>query len=65
MSHLLSHYDIVQEALEQGSKKYIIYLDFSKAYHKVDLSILIEKVKSVGIVINLWTWIGMFISGRT
>ena len=37
----------------------------SKVYDKVDLFTLIQKVKCVGIVGNLRSGIGTFISGRT
>ena len=42
-----------------------VYLDFSKAYDKVDHHILLQKVKNVGICENLGKWIRTFLLDRT
>ena len=43
----------------------MIYLDFSKAFDKVDHSVLLHKLKSIGIRGNLGSWIGNFLKDRT
>ena len=64
LSQLLQHQDEIIDALENGDNIDSIYLDFSKAYDKVDHGILLHKLKSLGITGKLGRWIMMFISGR-
>ena len=61
VSQLLSHYGSLLEAMENGNNIETINLDFFKVYDKVDLYLLIQKVKSAGINGNLGSWIGTFI----
>ena len=42
-----------------------IYLDFAKAFDKVDHNILLHKVKAIGIQGKLGIWINNFLSNRT
>ena len=51
--------------METGLNVDTVYLDFSKAYNKVDHHILLQKVKNVGIYGNLGKWIGIFLLNRT
>ena len=46
LSQLLSHYDSILSKLEEGKEVDVIYLDFSKAFDKVDHEILLSKLKS-------------------
>ena len=41
-----------------------IYLDFSKAFDKVDIGILCHKMKTLGITGKLGKWIHDFLSNR-
>ena len=43
----------------------MIYLDFAKAFDKVDHNILLRKVKAIGIQGKLGIWIKNFLSNRT
>ena len=43
----------------------MIYLDFAKAFDKVDHNILLHKVKALGIQGKIGTWIHSFLSNRT
>ena len=43
----------------------MIYLDFAKAFDKVDHNILLHKVKAIGIQGKLGIWIKNFLSNRT
>ena len=49
LSQLLQHQDEILSALEDGANLDCIYLDFSKAYDKVDHGILLHKIKGMGI----------------
>ena len=50
LSQLLAHYDKVLALLEQGLNVDTVYLDFSKAFDKVDHQIALEKT------VTLWYW---------
>ena len=64
MSQLLQHQDEILQALEEGSNIDCIYLDFAKAYDKVDHGILIHKLKSLGIGGKIGKWILCFLAER-
>ena len=61
LSELLEHYDKTLQQLEQGFNVDTIYLDFSKAFDKVDHNILIMKLKRMGICGQLLNWIESFL----
>ena len=42
----------------------VMYLDFSKAFDKVDHNILLKKLQSFGIHGKLYDWIASFLTGR-
>ena len=64
LSQLLSQHDKVLDMLLQGMNVLILYLDFSKAFDKVDLGLLINKVKDLGIEGKMGRWIASFITDR-
>ena len=49
LSQLVQHYDKVTKLLEEGKNVDVIYLDFSKAFDKLDFKITINKVEELGI----------------
>ena len=65
LSQLLTHYDRIVEILESGSNVDTIYLDFAKAFDKVDHGILLKKLSLLGIRGKLLNWIESFLSSRT
>ena len=64
LSQLLSHYDSILSKLEEGLDVDVVYLDFSKAFDKVDHKILLSKLKSIGITDKLLKWIKSFLQDR-
>ena len=50
--------------LEAGDNVDAIYLDFLKAFDKVDIGILLRKAKALGISGKLGRWIHAFLTGR-
>ena len=46
-SHLLEHFCRVYEALEERVRMNTVYLDFAKAFDKVDHDILMEKLAKI------------------
>ena len=64
LSQLLQHHDAVLRGLEEGANVDTVYLDFSKAFDKVDKGILCRKMKKMGIHGALGEWIFSFLSER-
>ena len=64
LSQLLSHFDKILSYLEQGINVDMVYLDFSKAFDKVNHGILLDKLKSIGIGGKVAKWIFSFLHDR-
>ena len=65
LSQLLAHHDMVTSLLEQGIGVDTVYLDFSKAFDKVDFETLLKKLRKVGIGGKIGRWIHSFLTDRT
>ena len=65
LSQLLSHYEKILDLLEKGHDVDVIYLDFAKAFDKVDFSVTLRKLNNLGITGKVGRWIHSFISDRT
>ena len=64
-TQLLSHtYNILTNAIE-GTETDSLYIDFSKAFDKVDHEILLWKLSYYGVKGKYLTWIKDFLQGRT
>ena len=64
LTHLLNHIDEILQSILDGQEHDVIYLDFAKAFDKVDHEILINKLKLCGIAGNLLCWITNFLENR-
>ena len=64
LSQLLEHHQKILEILEGEGCVDSVYLDFSKAFDKVDYSILINKLRALGIAGQLLKWVHSFLTGR-
>ena len=64
LSQLLEHHQKVLAGLEAGSSVDVVYLDFAKAFDKVDYSILLAKLNAIGISGKLLRWIHSFLTER-
>ena len=64
VSELLIHYDRIVDILEAGSNADTIYLDFAKAFDKVDHGIVLKKLSLLGIRGRLLQWITSFLTSR-
>ena len=53
------------ENLENSSNVDVIYLDFAKAFDKVDFNVLLLKLENIGVKSKLHNWIKSFITERT
>lgn len=65
LSQLLAHYEEILCQLEDGLGIDVAYLDFSKAFDKVDFHILLKKIKSLGIGGKLGRWLYDFLTNRS
>ena len=64
LSQLLEHFDKIIECLEQGNNVDVIYLDFAKAFDKVDNGILCHKLRDLGIGGKIGLWLFNFLKSR-
>ena len=49
LSQLILHHDQILQAMEEGSNVDAVYLDFAKAFDKVDHGLLLHKLKKMGV----------------
>ena len=63
-TQLLNYYDSIVTSIEEGNHVDAIYLDFSKAFDKVDHNILLCKIKILGIGGKIYSWIESFLKHR-
>ena len=64
MSQLLEHLEFVLQELEKNKNIDVVYLDFAKAFDKVDHELLIHKLQCYGIQGSLLEWIKSFLTDR-
>ena len=64
LSQLLLHYQDVLENLAEGQDVDVVYLDFSKAFDKVDHTILCGKLRRLGVGGDLLRWLKEFLTNR-
>ena len=64
LSQLMDHYQHILNILEEGGTAEVIYLDFAKAFDKVDHGILVRKMMAMGVGGVIVRWIQEFLEGR-
>ena len=65
LSQLLAHFETITQILEDGDNVDVVYLDFSKAFDKVDFLITLKKLKLLGITGKAGRWLFSFLIGRS
>ena len=65
LSALLNVFDDIMHMLDGGGSVDMVYLDFSKAFDKVDHGILFHKLKALGITGSLGMWFYNFLTNRS
>lgn len=65
LTNLLCARDQWTKTIDDGHSNHIVYLDFSKAFDRVDHSILLAKLHSCGIRGNLLMWLSSYLQQRT
>ena len=64
MTQLISHIEQIYQALNNDEEVDVIYLDFAKAFDKVDHKVLMAKLQRYGIHGKALDWIREFLVGR-
>ena len=64
LTQLLSHVDNILKTLNEGEEVDVIYLDYAKAFDKVDHKILLAKAKRYGISGQTLQWLTEFLGNR-
>ena len=64
-SQLLEYYSEILDNMMSGDITDVIYLDYSKAFDKVNHPILLRKLESIGITGKLHRWISEFLRKRS
>ena len=64
LSQLLVHFDDILNHLQNADSTDCVYLDFSKAFDKVDHRKLLIKIKQLGIKGKVYDWIESFLNER-
>ena len=65
LAQLLHHFDDILESLGNDTDSDAIYLDFAKAFDKVDHKLLLKKLEIYGFHPKVVHWIRSFLSNRT
>ena len=65
LTQLLHHFDDILENFLDGNDTDCIYLDYAKAFDKVDHALLIKKLSKYGIHPKIIKWIDSFLNDRT
>ena len=65
LTQLLSHWDNILEGLEQGEGLDCVYLDFSKAFDKVETGVLLHKLREAKVLGKTGCWLAAFLNSAT
>ena len=64
LTQLIDHVDHILKSLNAGDEVDAIYLDYAKAFDKVDHQILLKKLQCYGVDGKMLQWIKQFLSNR-
>ena len=64
LTQLLKHLENIIVNLMSNAETDSIFLDFAKAFDKVDHQILLQKIRNLGITGKLYDWLAEFLSNR-
>ena len=65
LTQLMAYWDTVLDGLTEGHGVDCIYLDFSKAFDKVETGVLLHKLKDSKVLGKMGTWLGKFLDPST
>ena len=65
LTQLVQHYDRILKAMEDGKNVDVIYLDYAKAFDKLDFNLTLQKIHKLGIRGKVHCWLESFLTGRS
>ena len=65
LTQLMAHWDTILDGLSQGDGVDCIYLDFSKAFDKVETGVLLHKLKESKVLGKMGVWLGKFLDSSS
>ena len=65
LTQLIAHHDHILSLLEEGLNVDVVYLNFAKAFDKVDHNLVLKKAQAMGIDGQLLSWLQEFLQNRT
>ena len=57
LTQQLAHWDTILDGLEEGGGVDVVYLDFSKAFDKVEHGVLLHKLKDCKVLGKVEVWL--------
>ena len=64
LTQLLTHWDTILEGLENGEGFDAVYLDFSKAFDKVETGVLLHKLRDSKVLGKVGCWLAAFLDSN-
>ena len=64
LTQLLKHWDGILDGLVEGEGLDSVYLDFSKAFDKVETGVLLHKLKDSKVLGKVGVWLGNFLDSK-
>ena len=61
LTQLLAHWDVILDGLVDGEGVDSVYLDFSKAFDKVETGVLLHKLRDSKVLGKVGVWLGRFL----
>ena len=61
LTQLMAHYDSILDGLKDGQGVDCVYLDFSKAFHKVETGVLLHKLRDSKVLGQIGVWLAKFL----
>ena len=61
LTQLLAHWDVILDGLVEGEGLDSVYLDFSKAFDKVETGVLLHKLRDSKVLGKVGVWLGKFL----
>ena len=61
LTQLLAHWDVILDGLVEGEGLDSVYLDFAKAFDKVETGVLLHKLRDSKVLGKVGVWLGKFL----
>ena len=65
LTQLMTHWDNILDGLNDGQGVDCVYLDFSKAFDKVETGVLLHKLREGKVLGKIGVWLGKFLDSSS